>query len=157
MHTKKHITKDNHAEIDKWFGELIDELKTDHFLLSQDVAPSEKKQLYSDMIFGDHMSVFSGMRSSSSMYFISNIIRDYLQELKNHDSKPIKLAMGLSDSKILVWSVINDNDEQTEDTLLLAEAKVNGKYQSKGFYINSTILERSDSLETPPHYQSIIG
>ncbi len=91
------------------------------------------------------------------MYFISNIIRDYLQELKNHDSKPIKLAMGLSDSKILVWSVINDNDEQTEDTLLLAEAKVNGKYQSKGFYINSTILERSDSLETPPHYQSIIG
>ncbi|MEJ0105202.1 MAG: hypothetical protein WDO19_22755 [Bacteroidota bacterium] len=91
------------------------------------------------------------------MYYIANIINDYLKELKSYNSNPLKLAMGLSDSKILVWSVIKDNDDDTEDALLLAEAKVNGKYHQHGFYLNSTIIEESDKLPTPPHYQSIIG
>ena len=61
--------------------------------------------------------------------------------------------MGLSNSKLLVWSEIEDNDEDMEDALLIAEAKVNGKYQKDGFYINSTIVEKSDNLSIPNHYQ----
>ena len=64
--------------------------------------------------------------------------------------------MALSDSKILVWAVVDDNDEKTEDALIIAEAKVNGKYYEKGFYLNSTIIEKSDNLSVPPHYQKII-
>lgn len=98
----------------------------------------------------------SDIRESSSKFFIQSILKDYLQELKAHRRKPLKLAMALSDSKILVWAVINDNDEQTEDALLISEAKVNGKYYERGFYLNSTIVEKSDCLKTPPHYQTII-
>ncbi len=144
-------------EINKWFSEFIDDLKTDHLLLSENIATTEKKKLYEDIIFGDRSYMFSQMRNSSSMYYIANIINDYLKELKSYNSNPLKLAMGLSDSKILVWSVIKDNDDDTEDALLLAEAKVNGKYHQHGFYLNSTIIEESDKLPTPPHYQSIIG
>lgn len=70
---------------------------------------------------------------------------------------PLKLALGLSESKILVWSEIKDDDEETEDALLLIEAKINGKYRPFGFYVNSTIIEESDRISIPPHYQTIIN
>lgn len=147
-----------HDAINNWFSDFIDNIKTDHFLLSQNVATEEKHSLYNDLIFGDGNYAILKMRETSSIHFIGNIIKDYLKELKETYKKmPLKLALGISDSKILVWSEINDNDEATEDALLLAEAKVNGKYYQHGFYLNSTIIEKSDNLEVPPHYQKIIG
>lgn len=147
----------NPEAINSWFTELIDDIKTDHFLFSQDVTTPEKRKFYTDLISGNTEATLSTIRTASSMYFISNIIKDYLQELKTAQKRPLKLAMGLSDSKLLVWAVVKDNDEKTEDTLLIAEAKVNGKYQEKGFYLSSTIVEESDNIPTPPHYQPIIG
>ncbi len=161
MAVEKHIhnlpTDAKGDVIDKWFEKFIDDLKTDHLLVSGGVAPKEKKKFYDDLIFGDQAAVFSQVREGSTMYFISQIIRDYIKELNTQKKKPLKLALGLSDSKILVWSVINDNDDATEDALLIAEAKVNGKYHKHGFYLNSTILEKSDNVETPSHYQTILG
>ena len=156
--TKKHDTHqvDNNV-FDDWFQNLIDNIKTDHFLMTENIAPVEKKALYTDLIFGNQKNVLSNMREASTMYFITEIISEYVMEIKNQQKNPLKLALALSDSKILVWSVINDNDELTEDALLIAEAKVNGKYHKNGFYINSTILEKSDNAEVPSHYQIIIG
>ncbi len=143
--------------VDEWFGNLVDSIKTDHFLMTEDIAPVEKKNLYNDLIFGNQKSVVSKMRETSTMFFITEIITEYVKEIKNQHKNPLKLALALTDSKILVWSVINDNDEETEDALLIAEAKVNGKYHQNGFYLNSTILEKSDNAEAPSHYQVIIG
>src|SRR5258705_3866166 len=143
--------------INQWFGEFIDDIKTEHFLMSEGVAPKEKKKFYDDLISGNQTAVYSTVRVGSTMYFISNIIKDYLQELKTQNRLPNRLALGLSDSKILVWSEINDNDNDVEDALLIAEAKVNGKYHEYGFYLNSTIIEKSDNLSIPSHYQTIIG
>ncbi len=144
------------SEINTWFEALTDSLRTDHFIYSSGVAPKEKKEFYDDMIFGDGNSAIRNMRSESTKYFISNILSDYITVLIEKGKKPLKLSVSLSDSKILVWAEINDNDETAEDNLLLAEARVNGKYYDNGFYLNSTIVEKSDNLPVPPHYQKLI-
>jgi hypothetical protein len=144
-------------KVDTWFGDIIDHIKVDHFLITNNAATKETKSLYDDLIHGDGANLIINMRRESTRFFITKIINDYINELKSSGKFPLKLAMGLSDSKLLVWSEIRDNDEETENALLIAEAKVNGRYYDNGFYINSTIIESSDNLSIPPHYQTIIS
>lgn len=147
----------NQDDLDKWFEDLIDDLKSDHFMLSEDMAPEEKKQMYKVLMSNDAYKLMEKTREQSTMYFVKSIVQDYIKALSSQKSLPVKLALGLSDSKILVWSEIQDDNEDMQDALLLAEAKVNSKYHNLGFYINSTIIEQSDKLDIPPHYQKIIG
>jgi hypothetical protein len=154
--SKKKLSESNKDnELDDWFSTLIENIKTDHFLLKENIASKETKQFYQTFMSGDETSILAQVRGLSSIGFIKNLIVDYLKEVKSFKKLPLKLAFGLSDSKILVWSEINDNDDATEDALLLAESRVNNKYHSRGFYINSTIIEKSDNLAIPPHYQTI--
>lgn len=146
----------NENTINLWFEHIVDHIRADHFMYTTGAVTPEKKEFYDDVILGTGEKAMADIRESSSKFFIRSILTDYLQELKIHRRKPLQLAMALSDSKILVWAVINDNDEETEDALLISEAKVNGKYYEKGFYLNSTIIEKSDRLATPPHYLNII-
>jgi hypothetical protein len=126
-------------------------------MMQNKVASKEKEEMYKAFITGDERAILSNVRKSSTQLFIRRIVFEYLNELRNSENKPIKLALGLSDSKILVWSEINDNDDEMENLLLLAEAKINHKYLKDGFFINSTIIEKSDKLPIPPHYQPIIA
>lgn len=159
MPTKKPIqsSSDNQSTVDNFFATIIDHLKIDHLLITSDVASNEKKNFYHDMIHGDEKTVVGNLRQTSSVFFIGNIVKEFLTELKLYNRLPNKLALGMSDSKILVWAEINDNDELSEDALLLSEAKVNSRYHNYGFYLNSTIIEKSDNLPIPPHYHKIIG
>ena len=143
-------------EIENWFGEFIGIIKADQFMLETGCAPQEKEDFYTDLITNNTDKIFSKLRQDSSQFYIQKIVFDYLSELNTKDKKPLKLAFGISDSKILVWSEIEDNDESMEDILLICEAKVNGKYHQHGFYLNSTIIERSDKMPIPPHYKTII-
>lgn len=145
----------NKETYDTWFSGLIDFIKVEHLLLQTGTASKPQKELYNNMILGDSLSVYTNIRQQISTPFIKEIIFDYIEELRKSNQLPNKLAFALSDSKLLVWSEINDNDESTENALLLTEAKINGKYQKAGFYINSTIIEKSDNLPIPPHYQIV--
>lgn len=150
------IQANQSENIDQWFSQFIDHLKVDHFLLQTNSATEEKKEFYKAVMSGDEILLASQVRNTSSKVFVKRIIFEYLQELKSNNKMPLKLAFGISDSKILVWSEVNDNDEETEDALFLTEAKINGKYHKYGFYLNSTIVESSDKMSIPNHYQNIL-
>jgi hypothetical protein len=152
--SNKSIPSNN--EIDIWFTEIVGDIKADHFMLTEGVAPKEKKDFYFDIISGNDEAVWMKMRQTTSLVQIAKLLKDYMDELKKGGLMPLKLLVALSDSKILVWSEINDDDENTEDALLIAEARINGKYHHKGFYLTSTIVEKSDNITPPPHYQPII-
>lgn len=92
-------------------------------------------------------------RQMGSEYFLKNLVFDYVTETVKMDCKPKKLAFFHTSSRLLVWAEINDNDEPTEDKLLLAEAKVNAKYHRFGFHVSSTILEKCDEFKVPDQYQ----
>lgn len=149
------IQDQKNDNVDQWFTQFIDHLKVDHLMLQTNSAPFDKREFYNAVMSGDEISLASQVRNSSSKIYVKKIIFDYLEELGKLNRKPIKLAFGISDSKILVWSEIEDDDEYVEDALLITEAKINGKYHSHGFYLNSTIIEKSDNVAIPNHYQTI--
>ncbi len=155
-HNTKQISEQDQKR-DSWFSDMVDHLKADHFMLSTNAVTDEKKQMYDTLINGDDTDLFLSSRQLSTRYFIKQILTEYVQAIAESERMPLTLAVGMSDSKLLVWSEIADNDEETENALLLAEAKVNGKHMSHGFFINSTIIEHADHLPVPPHYQTILA
>lgn len=148
-------TEEPALRLKKWFENFIDDIKVDKFLIETNVASEPKKRLYTAMSNGDEKFMNSTARTASSMFFIRNLLDVYFDELNERKRMPNTLALSLSDSKILVWAVIEDGDFDTEKALLLSEAKANSKYFSDGFYITSTIIEKSDSLPIPTDYQQV--
>lgn len=143
--------------ISPWFDELISKvvgtLRTDEITLSTNTASDQKKELYKGLMHGDFSSMFQQNREGSTRFFITNLVLDFMAYLKESEKRPLKLALDFTDAKVLVWAEIQDNDELTEDELLIIEAKVNAKYSKHGFHVSSTIVESSDKIEVPSHYR----
>ncbi|HYD22534.1 MAG TPA: hypothetical protein VEB40_13725 [Flavipsychrobacter sp.] len=148
-------TAATNVDLQGWFETLIEDIKVDQFMMEQDVAPTHKKDFYTAASQGDERKVNSMIRVSSSMYFLKGLIAEYFEELSKRNKWPLDLAMSLSDSKILVWAQINDEDYETEKALMLSEAKANSKYFDDGFYITSTIVEKGDELPIPTDYSLV--
>ncbi len=138
-----------------WFESMVQNLKLDQTLHEIDVLDKEKKDLYDAMISKDHEFTHSYARNISSTFFVTNMVEAYFKELSKASAKPIKLALELSNSKILVWAEIKEDDDKTEDALILSEAKINAFFTQYGFHISSTIVEDCDGLEIPIHYQKV--
>ena len=148
-------TKSASNKMSEWFEGIIHSIKTDKLQLETNPAPEEKKDMYAKFIDGNFEEVMSSSRNFSSQFFIMNLMNDYLTELKDKNLKVKNLGFDLSNSSVLVWAEINDNDESTEDGLILTEALINAKYSEKGFYISSTIVEKGDNIPIPSQYSII--
>lgn len=150
------VTTQTHADaqatINAWFQEMINHLKVDQLLMATDTASQPTRDFYNRFIFGNARDAVHHTRQNSNQFFIIKILTDYITTLNKARRIPRRLALGISDSRLLVWAEIEDNDEATEDALLLSEAEVNATYYENGFCINSTIVEKSDLIPIPPHY-----
>lgn len=139
---------------DQWFEALINTIKVDQLQLQTKTASKETTWLYTNIIEENHPEIFSNLRTASSHYFIAQLITTYIQELKNRNVTTSQLAFDLSDANVLVWAEISDTDEDSENGLILAEAKTNAEFSQHGFHISSTIVEKGDNLSVPSHYRS---
>lgn len=156
MSDKANISGQDKMKRDRWFSDFISHLNADHFMLETNTASEDTQKFYEAFINEDEVTMFKLVRQQTSISFIKRLIYDYLKELKQRKI-PLRLALSLSDSKILVWAEIENDDDVAEDALLIAEAKINSVYSEYGFFIDSTILEQRDKTSTlPPHFQSII-
>ena len=139
-----------------WFNELVATIRKDELTLETGLASPEKEQMYKTFISGDNNKIFSTARASSSMYFIQSLVVEYINKLRSSDIHPLKLLLDVSDAKVLAWAEIKDDDFEMEKTLLLCEAKINAKYFQYGFNLSTTIVEKSDNLPVPEHYQDVL-
>lgn len=150
-----HIDPPHSNNVKKWFDDTIANLRYDQTLLENDIIEKDKKKFY-ELLMSNNQEVMNSLaRQSSSVFFISGLLDFYLKELLKAQSKPKKLAFELSDSKILVWAEIFQNDEVMENSLILSEAKTNAHFSQFGFHISSTIVEDSDCLPIPLHYKDV--
>ncbi|MFD2827163.1 hypothetical protein ACFSYG_11835 [Leeuwenhoekiella polynyae] len=149
------LNKNLQSNIETWFDALVANLRFDQTLLEHEILQEEKKEVYTAMISGDHDFMHNYARNGSSTYFIRNMVDAYISDIIKAKSKPKKLALELSNSKILVWAEITEDDEIMEDALILAEAKINAHFSDYGFHVSSTIVEDVDGLQIPEHYRSI--
>jgi hypothetical protein len=139
-----------------WFDSFMNHLRVDRMSLETNTATTEKQGFYQRMATANAADLALTSRTQSSQYFLSRLILDYVEELKQRHIEPHQLAMDFSDASVLVWAEIEDDDEPMEDQLRLAQAKINAQYSQFGFYLSSTIVEKSDCLSIPSHYQSIL-
>ena len=144
-------------EVKDWFGQLIHSIKIDQLQLETGSADSEKSNFYHQAISGNHDAIFLGIRRGANQFFVDKIVRSFMKELSDRKITPNKLAFALTPATILAWAEINDDDEETEDGILLAEAKVNSMAKEFDFSIDTMLLEKSDKLEVPSHYISVIS
>jgi len=148
---------DKKTDIEAWFGNLINTLTIHKWMLETQTAPPEIKNFYKPILEGDSDQIHKNTRFLNCQYFIKKLIINYLTEIDQliKDSKLNKLAVQLSESQILVWAEIKDEDEATEDTLILAEAKVNSDFIDVGYHISTTILEESDRFPIPKQFSTV--
>lgn len=134
-----------------WFAEMINTIKVDQLTYQTDTMEPRRKQMYGNLIDNNYIEAAKDARKISSKIIIPHMLEAYFQCFSKI-SNVNKLAFELSDTKILVWAEINQNDEDTEDSLLLAEAKINGEFSKAGFRLLTTIVEDCDELEVPENY-----
>ena len=144
------------TEMTRWFDDLVATIRKDQLLLETGVASQETKKMYDLFFHADIDQLQKNVRKSSASYFIQRLVMDYIKEVRERGRTPNKLALQLSESRILVWAEIKDDDEDTEDALLLAEAKINAKYGAEGFHVSSTILEESDNYKIPGQFSTVL-
>lgn len=155
METSTANTTESVYGIKEWFDNFIASLRSDQIQLESNIATKDKKNLYAIMMEGDEDKIALSSRIHTSMHFIKRLLLNYLKNIYKDEINTIKLAFNLSDSKIHVWAEINDDDEKTEDYLLLLEARLNAEFEQFGICISSTIVEESDFLSIPSHYQNL--
>nr|WP_321485066.1 hypothetical protein [uncultured Draconibacterium sp.] len=144
------------TKIQNWFDDLVATLRKDQLMIETGVASKDLEKMYQILFNEDYDKLHENLRVQNTHYFIKKLVIDYLTEVRRRGNNPEKLALQLSESKILVWAEIKDDDESTEDSLLLAEAMVNAKYNELGFHLSSTILESSDNYPIPEQFSSVI-
>jgi len=149
------LSKDTQAiNIDGWFERFVEQLRIHQLQIQTRTAPKEMESVYMALAQGNDLAIAKNIKPFTQKTFVGAIILKYLELLG--ESKPNKLAFDFNDSSVLAWAEIDDDDEEMESFLLIAEAKVNAEFQDCGFCMSSTIVEKSDNLTIPNHYRVFI-
>ena len=138
--------------ISNWFETLINDIQVDKLQMELGVADAQKSALYESFIKGDQDAILKSMRNQANEYFIERIVKAFIAEIASRKALPLKLAFSLSPSTISAWAEIKENDESTEDQILLAESRVNSIARNYNFNLDTMIVEDADKLPLPPHY-----
>ena len=142
-------------DISTWFNNLIELFKEDFKQIKLGIAEPEKTDFYEAAMNNDYTKLSQMTRDMSNRHFIQLITKSYISELKSNKCSFSVLAFDLNNDEILVWAVIDDNDEASEDLLWLTEAKINAQFHQYGFTISTTIIEKSDNIDVPSHYKIV--
>ena len=135
-----------------WFDEFIAMIKTHELQLETNTATEDIKKFYDIITNGSDNQLAELNKETANQHFIKKIIVSYLNEIQQ--KKPLKLAFDLDDSEVLVWAEIENDDDEIENFLLLAEANVNADFHRYEYDLTSTIVEKRDGLSIPNHYST---
>ncbi|MDL2141192.1 hypothetical protein QQY79_01560 [Flavobacterium tructae] len=153
--TNPNIVPDQINNSNNWFDEMVANIRYDEQLFKNDIMENEQKKFYQSLIDGNIEDILSSTREKTSSYFIVKLVSEYFKELISSKKHPKKIAIDLSDSKILIWAEIYSDDEEMENALILSQAKINAIYSKHGFHLSSTIVDDCDNFQIPSHYKNI--
>lgn len=135
---------------------VIGQLNVDRLMLESNIASENTKAFYHGLVTGDPRETYSKVRNDLGSKFIGEMIQKYLMALIEFKQWPVSLSVAVSNgNRLYVWAVIEDENDDLERALILAEAKANSEYYHFGFTMKSTIVEVSDELPIPAQYQTL--
>ena len=138
---------------ESWFENFIAAIRTHQLQLETNTAPEDLKHAYSVFMHGSDHEMAMLNRLSANSHFIKKIVLDYMVLARNR--MPLQLAFDMNGGEVLVWAEIENDNEEMEDFLLMAEAEVNAAYHKYGYDMTSTIVEQRDKLGVPNHFTKI--
>lgn len=152
----KNVTKSFDLKWNEWFENFINSIEIDKMMIDAGVANPETEELYKHFVNRDIEKIAQLTMDTMHKRLTESIIINFVHELiYKRNKKPIKIAFDSSDSKVLVWAEIEDEDESTEDALLLTEAKLNHHIYDYNYHVSTTIVEKSDNLNIPNQYKEL--
>ncbi len=137
-----------------WFEEFIAGIRTHQLMLEKRIASDVLIKLYDVLMSGNLDQMAALNKVNADQHFIKSIIINYIKIIS--DKLPARLAFDTDDSEVLVWAEIQNDDEEMENALLIAEAEINSRFHRYGYDLTSTIVELRDNLQVPNHYSVVI-
>lgn len=140
--------------ISEFLNEIIHKLQTDKLLNDTKTLDSEMLNFYTDLASGDTEKLLRMNKDAYLKQVYLRLIREYFSKLMQMD-KPNSIGVNFKNSNMLIWAEISDENEILEDNLIRLQAETNAMFQDSGLNVNTTIVESSDHLKMPPHYEAI--
>jgi len=152
-------TINKQSKTDEWFDEFVASIKADQLAIETGVASEGKKEMYESLMDNNITDLIDINVKSAQKHYIGSMLLDYVKSLsKFEDEAPFNtLAVSFNNSDLLVWAEIEDDADDIERELILAEARINAQYHDKGFDMTTTIVEKCDQLSVPSHYILLYG
>jgi len=135
-----------------FFEELFDHFRHDKLLLDCNLAGEKREKFYNALITGNQFELTKQMSLACNDSLTQHAVIEYLVAIAEIEKLPMVLALDIHGRKISVFAVVEDDDEEVEDTLYLTEAKVNAGFYDHDVSISTTVLEKSDNCHIPNHY-----
>ncbi len=140
-----------HEKIDSFFEKLKHLINVHHMELSKGVATAEVIELYTPLITGDTNTSLRRQKINADQNLSIITTTKFIAELFHQDPILSKLAINITNGKILVWAEVKDEDYSSLQKVLKAASIVNSR-DNYGFTIRPTVVEDTDEIEIPPHY-----
>lgn len=154
--TVKYKTTEQKSDSDIWFENYINTIKAHKLIYETKGVNSDNiNELYDTMIHGTDSQILLFGQELMQQTLIKKMVADYIIELKERKIDYSNLYIDYNNSGLLTWFVINENDFETEKQIILAAAKVNVKYYDYEYSISNSIVEESDNIKVPKHYQTL--
>lgn len=152
-------TEENISRQDAWFDDLMGEIRSHQIQIAAGVASEELRNQYGILMRGNDDEMAAYGKSTAQRHFVARILLKYISSIAKDFGISFlsKLAFSFNDSEILVWAEIPDEREDLERSLILTEAKVNEEFYKYGYSLSTMVVEESDNLEIPAHYNSVIN
>ena len=139
---------------DTWWENLISGmahyLQTDQMLLDTGVAPKETKAFYDALRANDPIGITRPGKQAAYSVLTTHALRIFAMELGK--ARPLELYVYHDAADLLLWAIINDDDEATHDAIIMAASEANVQMQAENFYIETMVVEKSDRIAVPNHY-----
>lgn len=151
----QHSLIDTHKEWFEYTIQKINEaLQGGKHLLAKGNTSGEMRDFYKSWMERDSLKMSINTKELRTQKYICLLmVFEYVDLLRALHLSLRKLALDVSGNKVLAWIEIQDNDQKTERTLLEVETKINAQFfADTKIFLDSMIVEQSDSLEVPPHY-----
>lgn len=137
--------------VDSWFDDFIASLQG-HQLQHQTNTLNEKdSEFYNFMANASMEDLLRVNREHGHAFFVKKMIVNFIESLGDTDLK--SLAFDLDDNQVLVWATIQDNDEASENKLILSKSKTNAEFIKDRLSIDIMITEESDNFPIPSQYK----
>ncbi|MBE2254701.1 MAG: hypothetical protein IAE65_00745 [Ignavibacteria bacterium] len=151
---QEYKTSENENE---FFNKLIHSIQVDKDCYGQKILNPIAQEKYNRLIEENETNLIEILDKHSQKKDESDfakLIWNFIVLLSKNKVKLIKLGFDKSDSNILIWAILPDEDEKNENKFIASVSKANAENESK-FYLDAVWFEKEDNLKLPSNFIEI--